>query len=189
MPSVEATTWYLVPALPRSVGFGPVSSPPRLARPEQLSTTTSRGAASGPARTIRIRATWTPAQQGRAAPLVQAAAQGGAAGASGRGPQLPPLHALTNEERARLDDLDGRQRWPAGPVRPALDPVDDPRHRRRRPRRHARLPVPEAREASAGAPGCREPDELRGSRNRPLAVRAAPLSAVPACGVDGACPG
>src|SRR5215217_119667 len=50
---------YLVPALPRSVGLGPVSSPPRLARTEQLSTTTSQGALSGPARTIRIRATWT----------------------------------------------------------------------------------------------------------------------------------
>ena len=59
MPSVETTIWYLVPALPRSVGLGPVSSPPRLARTEQLSTTTSQGAASGPERTIRIRATWT----------------------------------------------------------------------------------------------------------------------------------
>src|SRR5689334_16113299 len=58
-PSVEATIWYLVPALPRSVGLGPVSSPPRLARTEQLSTTTSQAATSGPARTIRIRATWT----------------------------------------------------------------------------------------------------------------------------------
>src|SRR4051794_31816741 len=52
--------WYLVPALPRSVGFGPVSSPPRFARTEQLSTTTSQEAATpGPARTIRTRATWT----------------------------------------------------------------------------------------------------------------------------------
>src|SRR3954454_2354210 len=58
-PSVEATMWYLVPALPRSVGLGPVSSPPRLARTEQLSTTTSQEATSGPARTIRTRATWT----------------------------------------------------------------------------------------------------------------------------------
>src|SRR4051794_17984120 len=29
--------WYLVPRLPRSVGLGPVRSPPRLARTEQLS--------------------------------------------------------------------------------------------------------------------------------------------------------
>jgi hypothetical protein len=35
------------------------------------------------------------AQHGRAAPLVQASAQGGAAGALGGGPQLAPLHALT----------------------------------------------------------------------------------------------
>jgi hypothetical protein len=59
MPSVETTTWYLVPALPRSVGLGPVSSPPRVARTEQLSTTTSEGASSGPERTIRTRTTWT----------------------------------------------------------------------------------------------------------------------------------
>src|SRR3712207_9117390 len=58
-PAVATTTWYLVPALPRSVGLGPVSSPPCLARTEQLSTTTSHEAASGPARTIRTRATWT----------------------------------------------------------------------------------------------------------------------------------
>src|SRR5919107_2614628 len=49
----------LGPALPRSVGLGPVSSPPRLARTEQRSTTTAQGAASGPARTIRMRAVWT----------------------------------------------------------------------------------------------------------------------------------
>ena len=40
-----------------SVGFGPVNSPPRLARTRQLSMTTSRAAAaaSGPERTIRTR--------------------------------------------------------------------------------------------------------------------------------------
>src|SRR4051812_253088 len=59
MPSVATTMWCLVPALPRSVGLGPVSSPPRLARTEQLSTTTSQAAAPGPARTIRTRATRT----------------------------------------------------------------------------------------------------------------------------------
>src|SRR5215212_8500964 len=107
-------------------------------------------------------------QQGRGAPAVQAVAQGGAAGAPGRGPQLPPLHALTDEEAQRLDDLDGRQGWPPGPVPPVLDPVDDPRHQRRCPRRHARLPMPKARETSARGAGCREADELRGSGNRPL---------------------
>src|SRR3954454_4645259 len=59
MPSVEATTWYLVPALPRSVGLGPVSSPPCLARTEQLSTTTSQEVTSDPERTIQTRAVWT----------------------------------------------------------------------------------------------------------------------------------
>src|SRR5689334_17024351 len=36
-PSPVVATWYFVPRLPRSVGFGPVRSPPRLARTEQLS--------------------------------------------------------------------------------------------------------------------------------------------------------
>src|SRR3954452_23800440 len=36
-PSPVVAIWYLVPRLPRSVGLGPVSSPPRLARTEQLS--------------------------------------------------------------------------------------------------------------------------------------------------------
>ena len=36
-PSPLTATWNLVPFLPRSVGLGPVSSPPRLARTEQLS--------------------------------------------------------------------------------------------------------------------------------------------------------
>src|SRR4051794_22167946 len=189
MPSVEATTWYLVPALPRSVGFGPVSSPPRFARTEQLSTTTSQEAAAlGPARTIRTRATWTrrsravalqPSRRRRGVePQARPAAArragggggGGPAGAPGGAPPPPPLHALADEEAQRLDDLDGRQGWPAGPVRPALDPVDDPRHRRRCPRRHARLPVPKAGETSARGAGCRQANELRCSGNRPKAV-------------------
>src|SRR4051812_12135231 len=58
-PSVATTTWYLVPSLPRSVGLGPVSAPPRLALTEQLPTTTSHAATSGPERTIQTRATWT----------------------------------------------------------------------------------------------------------------------------------
>src|SRR4051794_25694839 len=139
-PSVATTTWYLVPALPRSVGLGPVSSPPRLARTEQLSTTTSQGAASGPARTMRIRATWTPAQQSRGAPVVQAAAQGGAASTPDDGAQLSPLHAFAKEEPQRLDNLDRRHRRASGAERAVLDLVDDLRHQRRRPRRHARLP-------------------------------------------------
>src|SRR3954451_3327175 len=36
-PSPVVAMWYLVPRLPRSVGFRPVRSPPRLARTEQLS--------------------------------------------------------------------------------------------------------------------------------------------------------
>ena len=36
-PSPMVAMWYLVPRLPRSVGLGPVKSPPRLARTEQVS--------------------------------------------------------------------------------------------------------------------------------------------------------
>src|SRR4051812_36362000 len=36
-PSPSVAMWYLVPRLPRSVGLGPVRSPPRLARTEQVS--------------------------------------------------------------------------------------------------------------------------------------------------------
>src|SRR3954469_24369369 len=42
IPSVEATIWYLVPALPRSVGLGRVSSPPFLARTGALRTGSPR---------------------------------------------------------------------------------------------------------------------------------------------------
>ena len=69
-PSVETTTWYLVPDLPRSVGFGPVNSPPRLVRTEQLLTTTSQAAASGPERAIRTRTAWTRAEQRRCVALL-----------------------------------------------------------------------------------------------------------------------
>src|SRR4028118_879133 len=81
-PSVETTTWYLVPALPRSVGLGPVRSPPRLARTEQLSTTTSHGASSGPERTMRISAAWT--WRNRAGALPPARRRGEEAGPGAR---------------------------------------------------------------------------------------------------------
>src|SRR3954453_1913991 len=135
--------WYLVPALPRSVGFGPVSSPPRFARTEQLSTTTSQEAAApGPERTIPTRAAWTrrsravalhssrrrrrvepqarpaAARSSRHCPPPRGRAVGGAAGAPARRPQPPPLHARAGEEPERLHDLDGRQGRPPGPVRP-----------------------------------------------------------------------
>ncbi len=41
-PQPLTATWYLVPFFALSVGLGPVSSPPRLARTEQLSTIRSR---------------------------------------------------------------------------------------------------------------------------------------------------
>ena len=51
----------MVPRLPRSVGFGPVSSPPCLARTLQLSTITSKSlaAVSGSDRAMRSSTAWT----------------------------------------------------------------------------------------------------------------------------------
>ena len=100
-----------------------------------------------------------PAQHGRRAPAVQAAAQGRATGAPGLGPQLPPLDALAHEEAERLDDLDGRHGRSTRARRSLLDPVDDPSHQLRRARRHARLPLPEARETNMPSARCPEIDE------------------------------
>src|SRR3712207_6605358 len=167
MPSLETTTWYLVPALPRSVGLGPVSSPPCLARTEQLSTTTSQVVASGPERTIRIRTAWTwrnaavPLQSSRRRRKVEPQARR-------RGPQLAPLHALVEEEAQRLDDLDRRHGRPSAPERPVLDPINDPRHQLHRPRPHARLPVPEAPEPRAGQQGAKSLALGQGSGNDAL---------------------
>src|SRR3954465_9562527 len=115
-PSVETTTWYLVPGLPRSVGLGPVSSPPCLARTEQLSTTTSQDAISGPARTSRTRARCTRRSRATALQSSRRRRRGAPRGVAppppARGPHLPPLHALANEEPQRLDDLDRRHRRP-----------------------------------------------------------------------------
>jgi hypothetical protein len=44
-------------------------------------------------------------------------------------------------------------------ARPVLGQVDDPRHQRRCPRAHARLPVPKARETDASSAGCRRADD------------------------------
>src|SRR3954466_14231062 len=68
-PSPVAAMWYLVPRLPRSVGFGPVRSPPRLARTEQLSRIRSgwpRSIATSRACTRCSRLTWAqPARRRR----------------------------------------------------------------------------------------------------------------------------
>src|SRR3954469_17315983 len=66
VPSRATTTGYLVPRFALSVGFGPVSSPPRLARTLQLLTTTSQAAAAAfaPERTIRTRAACTRCYSG-----------------------------------------------------------------------------------------------------------------------------
>src|SRR3954466_5535544 len=67
-----------------------------------------------------------PAQHGLSTPVAQATAQGGAAGAPGGGPQLAPLHPLTNEEPQCLDNLDGWHARSSGAERPVLDLVDNP---------------------------------------------------------------
>src|SRR4051794_24961434 len=103
-----------------------------------------------------------PAQHGHSAPVAQATAQGGAAGAPGGGSQLAPLHPLPDEEPQCLDDLDGRHGWSSGAERPVLDLVDDPRHQRRCPRRHVRLPMPKARKTDARSAGCPKADDRPG---------------------------
>ena len=135
-PSVETTTWYLVPGLPRSVGFGPVSSPPRLARTEQLSTTTSHVAASGAGARHADEDGMDPAQHRRRVPLVQAAAQGGTRGAPICGLQFPPLDALAQKEAERPDHLQRRHRRAPWTRVPVLDPVDDVGHQLYRLRLH-----------------------------------------------------
>ena len=45
-PSLSVAIWSLLPGLPRWVGLGPVRSPPRLARTEQVLRTRSGGRAA-----------------------------------------------------------------------------------------------------------------------------------------------
>jgi hypothetical protein len=99
----------------------------------------------------------------------------GTARAPGRGPPLPPPHALTDKEAGCLDHLDGRHGRPPSPVRPVLDPIDDPRHQLRCPRRHARLPVPKAGETDACPVGCRkagDPTRVPATAPKPCRARA-----------------
>src|ERR1700759_2427237 len=77
-PSPSTAIWYLVPRLARSVGFGPVSSPPRLARTEQVSRIRSGWPRSMlPSRTWTLPSTAVWAQRAkqrrRVAPLAWAA--------------------------------------------------------------------------------------------------------------------
>ena len=94
-PSPSTATWYLVPRLARSVGFGPVRSPPRLARTEQrvhdqVGMTAQHGDQQG----------MHPGQQPRSRP----AAPGGAVGSS-RGPEPPvavrPRHGVPSRRKRR----------------------------------------------------------------------------------------
>ena len=108
-------TWSSGPGLPRSVGRGPVASPPCSARTEQLCPRprprTRPRVPGAPSRSRRQ----DLAQPGRAAPVVS-------------GPQPGPRHALATEEAQRRDDPDRRHGWPTSPKRPVLDPIDDPCH-------------------------------------------------------------
>ena len=120
VPSVETTTcprsrrqretWCRAwgpsaPSVPRSVGFGPVSSPPCLARTLQLSTTTSRawqlgslggGFGAGPDHAEQYG--MDPGQQGDLAPVAQPPAQRRTRGAADTGEQLAPLDAFAQKE-------------------------------------------------------------------------------------------
>src|SRR3712207_2379084 len=88
-PSPSVAMWYLVPLLARSVGLGPVRSPPRLARTEQVSrigVEDQVGVAAQHAdqQGVHLR------QQARPGPARQATAQGRAAGLVLGGGQAAP---------------------------------------------------------------------------------------------------
>jgi hypothetical protein len=93
------------------------------------------------------------------APAVETTAQSGTGGAPDDSAQLSPLYALADEEPQRLDSLDRRHGRSPGAERAVLDLVDDPRHQRCCPRRHARLPVPKAWETAANSAGCQRADD------------------------------
>jgi hypothetical protein len=128
----------VVPRLPRSVGFGPVRSPPCLARTLQLSTTMSRAraAASGPDRVMRsgrFRAGpghaeqngMDPRQQRHIAPFPQPPAQRRAGGAAGTGEQLAPLDTFTQKELQRRNDFRCRKARSPGFFRFPFQLFDD----------------------------------------------------------------
>lgn len=127
-----------------------------MARTEQLSTTTSQAAVSGPGRAMRTRTAWTRAKQSRCMPLVQAAAQGRTRRMPIRCLELVPLNAFTQEEAKCCNNLcSGHRRTPSA-ERLIRDPVDDPRHQVRNCRSHARPSVPKAQKTNTGSVGFRD---------------------------------
>src|SRR3954466_8784682 len=95
-PSPSVAMWYLVPLLPRSVGLGPVRSPPRLARTKQVSRIRSRDQV-GVAAQHADQQSMDFRQQTPLGPAPQAAAQGCAAGLTRGGTQAAPGRALAQK--------------------------------------------------------------------------------------------
>src|SRR5688500_17674182 len=114
-PSPSTATWYLVPRLPRSVGLGPVRSPPRLARTEHASRIRS-----GWPRSMPTSRACTFANRPVLAHRIRAAAQGRGAGLVLGGDQAAPWRALAQEAPQRRHHPDGVGWWVA---RPAARPV------------------------------------------------------------------
>src|SRR3954463_6104449 len=97
-PSPSVAMWYLVPLLPRSVGLGPVRSPPRLARTKQVSRIRSRDQV-GVAAQHADQQSMDFRQQTPLGPAPQAAAQGCATGLTRGGTQAAPGRALALDTR------------------------------------------------------------------------------------------
>src|SRR6185436_8975306 len=96
-PSPSTATLYFVPRLARSVGLGPVRSPPRLARTEQLSRITSGWPRSMPTSRACTWASTPLGQHARLGPACQPPPQGRAAGLVPCRAQAAPGCALTQE--------------------------------------------------------------------------------------------
>ncbi len=98
MPLRSTTRWYLDPALPRSVGLGPVCSPPFLARTLMLSTLArvQSMAASSPSQ-FSSRGV-QPLPDAGVLPVAQAAPAGDAAAAAQLLRQQPPRAAGAQDE-------------------------------------------------------------------------------------------
>src|SRR5687768_10076381 len=148
-PVASTSRWYLVPRLPRSVGFGPVNAPPFRPHADRVE--------AGP-RPVQPALFAEPVEHGLVDPIEDAGfgplahppPAGPARSVAELGRQLGPADPGRQHERDALEHLAIRPPWPSGAAvngRPAgwdqrLDQrpelvTDQPRRRGRDRRRHA----------------------------------------------------
>src|SRR4051795_3427943 len=139
-PSRSVAMWYLVPLLPRSVGLGPVRSPPRLARAKQVSRIRSRDQV-GVAAQHADQQSMDFRQQTPLGPAPQAAAQGCATGLTRGGTQAAPGRALAQKAPQCRHNPDGLARRVAGSTAwPLVAGVDDRGDKMQKPEIHCCFP-------------------------------------------------